>query len=234
MKILICDDSRNSINEIRTLLDAYENTHTVKFEIFTYTNAGDVIARKEHFDIAFVDIEMPEINGLTLTKHLKSVNLNTLIFIVTSFGGYLDDAMDLNVFRYISKPIDGARFKKGLDTALELFRQNSETIIIESQNGTHTVRSGDILCIAIDKRKTKVVTTRGEYISNENLSFWKGKTDTLGCFTQPHYSFLVNMKHITDFTKTEITLSGGMSVPISRGHYTEFRKAFYEYMGVSA
>ena len=234
MKILICDDSDNSINDIQNLLDKYENTHSVKFETTAFKSGEELIHKTESFDIAFVDIEMPGVNGLALTKHLKTVNPNIIIFIVTSFNGYLDDAMDLNVFRYLSKPVDGTRFNKGLDTALKLYRQNSESIIIETSDGTHYVSSGDILCIAIDKRKTKVVTVKGEYISGENLSFWKGRTDALGCFVQPHYSFLVNMKHITDFTKTEITLSGGLTVPISRGHYAEFRKAFFEFMGVSA
>lgn len=233
MKILICDDSDNSIYDIQKLLDIYENSHPVKFEIISFTSGKKLIERTDHFDVAFVDIEMPGVNGLTLTKHLKAVNPNITIFIVTSFNGYLDDAMDLNVFRYLSKPVDSTRFNKGLDMALELYRQNSESIIIETTDGTHNLSSGDILYITIDKRKTRVVTVKGEFISCENLSFWKDRTDLLGCFVQPHYSFLVNMKHITDFTKNEITLDTGVTVPISRGHYTSFRKSFFEYMGVS-
>lgn len=53
---------------------------------------------------------MPGVNGLSVTKHLQTLNPNIIVFIVTSFQGYLDDAMDLKVFRFLSKPIDENRF----------------------------------------------------------------------------------------------------------------------------
>ncbi len=78
-------------------------------------------------DFAFIDIEMPGVNGLSVTKHLQTLNPNIIVFfIVTSFQGYLDDAMDLKVFRFLSKPIDENRFFKSMDVALNLYKQSTE------------------------------------------------------------------------------------------------------------
>ena len=120
MKILICDDNAESVTDIHNLLDKYTNKNSLSFDIKEFFGGDELIKSQAFFDIAFVDIEMPKTNGLTLTKHLKNVNPNIIIFIVTSFNGYLDDAMDLNVFRYLSKPISSERFEKGLDTAIRL------------------------------------------------------------------------------------------------------------------
>lgn len=236
MKILICDDSENTVKEIHQLLDRFTEKHKNNFDIQEYTNGNRLINSNDFFDLAFIDIEMPQINGLALTKHLKENNPNLIVFIVTSFNGYLDDAMDLNVFRYLSKPINGERFDKSLEAALKLYIQNNENLVLETSDGFHTINSQDILYIAIDKRKTRVVTDKGEYITTQSLNDWKKAVEKLSCFVQPHYSFIVNLKNVTDFTRTEITLSckdKNEVVPISRGYYNDFRKAFFDYMGVT-
>lgn len=53
---------------------------------------------------------MPGINGLKLSQKLKQNNPDILIMIITAFESYLDDAMEIHVYRYLSKPIDENRF----------------------------------------------------------------------------------------------------------------------------
>ena len=121
MKILVCDDDQNIVNRINTILKHISNERKLIFDITTY-NLGDKVCKdKNKYDIAFIDIEMPGINGLSVTKYVKKVNPNAIIFIVTSFQSYLDDAMALNVFRYLSKPIDKNRFIKNMNVAIDLF-----------------------------------------------------------------------------------------------------------------
>lgn len=232
MKILICDDDIEIINEIEGLL----SEHGGDFEITKAQNGNKLIESDEKFDLAFVDIEMPQVNGLTLTKRLKNNNPAIIVFIVTSFNGYLDDAMDLNVFRYLSKPINRERFFKSLDSALKLYNQSSESIVVETANGSHRISSRDILYIAIDKRKTRIVTGKGEFKCVNNLDYWKKIFLGNNSFVQPHYSFIVNLRNVTDFSRTEITINLNDKteyVPISRGHYNDFRQAFFNYVGVT-
>lgn len=230
MKVLICDDNLYDAKRLNDLLDEYSG-----FETELFTDSENVMNSGETFDFAFIDIEMPKLNGLALTRKLKERNPNLTVFIVTSFNRYLDDAMDLNVFRYLSKPVSRERLFKGLDTAIRLYRQNRESIIIETSDGCHSVAVNDILYLTIERRRAKFVTVQGEYISTQGLDHWKSQLLDDMRFTQPHYSFIVNLANVTDFTRTEITLSKGdrtAVVPISRGHYQAFRKAFFDYMEV--
>lgn len=150
---------------------------------------------------------MPGVNGLTVTKHLQKINPNIIIFIVTSFQGYLDDAMDLNVFRFLSKPIDENRFFRSMKIALNLYKQSTEKIILDYFDEYHNIFTIDILYLTIENRKTKLVTKTQEFISNKKFDYWKSHLKPYGYFAQSHYSFIVNLKNVTDFNKNEITLS---------------------------
>lgn len=234
MKVLICDDDPGIIVQIKKLLSSISKQSAYKFHFICFSNGDDILSKNLKVDFAFIDIEMPGVNGLTVTKHLQSINPNIIIFIVTSFHGYLDDAMDLNVFRFLSKPIDENRFQKSMETALNLYHQSTETIILDSFDEHHVIFTADILYLTIDNRKTRIYTKYNDYLLSQKFDYWKERLEQYGYFAQSHYSFIVNLKNVTDFNKNEITISNGtdrIKIPISRGFYQSFKKSLYEYMG---
>ena len=232
--MLICDDNPKIITQIKKYLMEISKQTRYKFDFICFINGNDISTEQIKADFAFIDIEMPGVNGLTVTKHLQKINPNIIIFIVTSFQGYLDDAMDLNVFRFLSKPIDKNRFFKSMDVALNLYHQSTETIILDYFDECHNIFTIDILYLTIENRKTKIITKNNEYISNKKFDYWKNHLKSYDYFAQSHYSFIVNLKNVTDFDKNEITLSVDskkVKVPVSRSFYASFKKSFYEYMG---
>ena len=84
-------------------------------------------------DIVFLDIEMPGLNGIYVGNELKNKNPNIIIFIVTSYSEYLDDAMRFHVFRYLSKPVDPNRLFRNLKDAIELYNTTVTKIPIETK-----------------------------------------------------------------------------------------------------
>lgn len=232
--MLICDDNPKIITQIKKYLFDISKHTRYKFDFMCFRNGDDILTKQIKIDFAFIDIEMPGVNGLTVTKHLQKINPNIIIFIVTSFQGYLDDAMDLNVFRFLSKPIDKNRFFKSMDVALNLYHQSTEIIILDYFDECHNIFTIDILYLTIEKRKTKIITKNNAYISNKKFEYWKNCLKSYDYFAQSHYSYILNLKNVTDFDKNEVTLSSDskkVKVPISRSFYPSFKKSFYEYMG---
>ena len=220
MKVLICDDNPKIIIQIKNYLSKISKQSTYKFDYICFASGDTILNKQIKIDFAFIDIEMPGVNGLTVTKHLQKINPNIIIFIVTSFQGYLDDAMDLNVFRFLSKPIDKNRFFKSMDVALNLYHQSTETIILDYLDECHNIFTIDILYLTIENRKTKIITRNDEFISNKKFEYWKNCLKSYDYFAQSHYSFIVNLKNVTDFDKNEITLS------------FDQKKSVYQYPGV--
>ena len=236
MNILVCDDNINDLTNITNLLELYNSDNTYKFNIYSYQDPKKIIFENTIFDIAFIDIEMPYINGLEITRYLQSQNNNIIVFVITSYQGYLDEAMDLNVYRYISKPVDKIRFMKSLNSAVRLSLENDDKIVISnSANNTRTLFTINILYLSISKRNT-IFTTKNEIVlSNKKFTHWKKEVIDYNYFAQPHYSYIVNLKYVTNFDRKSVTLTYDANnvykLPVSRSFYMQFKLKFYEYMG---
>ena len=236
MKVLICDDNSIDIENIKRAIKLSKKKSIIELDITCFSRGYNVINCEEKFDLAFVDIEMPGVNGLSVTQHLKRINPNIIVFIVTSYQSYLDKAMDLNVFRYISKPIELKRFQESLNTAIDLYHQSTENIVLEYYDECYNIFTTDILYLTIEKRKTKIVTTEREYITRDKFDIWKKRMLKYDYFAQTHYSFIVNLRNVIKFDKSQATLiqnNKTINIPISRACYSSFKKSFYEYMGVT-
>lgn len=234
LKILICDDDKETVDEIREHLNAFSQKHKIVFEMEAFCSR-DAAAKDAVYDMAFIDIEMPEINGLALTSLLKEKNRNIIIFIVTSYECYLDDAMDLEVFRYISKPIDTDRFYRALKTAVQYYHTNTQIVTLEYYDEFYTVFTRDILYITTEGKYAVVVTRQKKYLTNQRIGYWKNKLRDIEYFVQTHYSFIVNMRYITDFKKAELHIEADCKkivLPISQRRYSSFKKLYFSYMGV--
>ena len=101
MRIAICDDEQNYRNLITKYIRFYFQEHLLDLEYDEFSSGEELLLSNKKFDIVFLDIEMNELNGIQTAKELNKRNKKTIIFIITAYQKYLDDAMDLNVFRYI-------------------------------------------------------------------------------------------------------------------------------------
>ncbi len=230
MKIAICDDNRTYVDEIKRITEEFLCTQVSDFEIDSYYDSQEIYESNSVYDMAFLDIEMPGYSGIEVAKKLQSLNSHIIIFIITSYNKYLDDAMDLNVFRYIQKPLDPQRIKSGLERALKCIDNTVITFFLKQGNSSKSVTSNDIIYIETVGRSIKVVTTDNEYLSDSKMDFWKSKL-VASFFYRVHKSFIVNMNYITDYQRDTVILSKKYKVPISYRKQAEFKKAFLSYIG---
>lgn len=107
MNIFLCDDDCLITKQLSEYLTEYfSNIKMNTIKIFTFNTAFPLLSSSVIPDIVFLDIEMPEINGIEIAKKLYSMYHDCIIMIVTSYSEYLDAAMDIHVFRYLDKPIN--------------------------------------------------------------------------------------------------------------------------------
>lgn len=234
MRIAICDDDEGIRLQLHKLLKTYFVTNRLKSpDIICFGNGEEMLAYKDAFDILFLDIEMPGKSGIHIGQDIKQKNPEVIIFVITSYAEYLDEAMRIHVFRYLTKPIEKLRLYRNLKDALQIYYNNSQKILIETKTGGHTLRAADILCVEASYRKVLIHTVGGEkpYESIRNMQYWEAVLNEK-CFFRTHRSFLVNMEHISSFDHSVIYLSGSEICPyLTRRKYTEFKKAYMNYIG---
>ena len=113
MKILLVDDEKLQ------LLRLEETVKKVlpEAELLSYSNPLKAFEEneKEQIDIAFLDIEMPGLNGIALAKKLKGVNPKINIIFVTAYNNYAMEAMKMHASGYVSKPVSGEKIKEEVE-----------------------------------------------------------------------------------------------------------------------
>lgn len=228
MKIAICDDDIYAMAENRKYILDYFHARRLKYpEIFTYTNGTSLISHADGLDLVFLDIEMTGINGIDTGKILKKLNKDLIIFVVTSYLEYLDDAMRFHVFRYLSKPLDKKRLFQNLDDAIQQYYSANRTISIETKDEIHNVSAHDIIFIEVISRKVLIHTTEQEFISAQPLSYWISLTNPLHSFYQTHKSYLVNMEHISRVQNDRVYLyNNQFQASLTVRNRTEFKKSY--------
>lgn len=230
MRILICDDDTLFIEQLQKYIESYfESNHLKSPEIVSFTSGEALLSDKGEKDIVFLDIEMPGMNGIYVGRELKKYNKNVIIFIITSYSEYLDEAMRFHVFRYLSKPLERQRFFRNMQDAMDLYHRLTFLLPIETKDSVYTVSSSDIIYIEAIERKVLVHTLDTAYESIHNMAYW---VDTLpqNCFFQTHRSFIVNLEHVINFDHTLIQLTTGQNAYLTRRKYGTFKNAYLLYL----
>ena len=235
IKVLVCDDDKMITDKVKHLLNDIQEQYSFELNIQIYNDGQSVMKENEVFDIAIVDIEMPNVDGLALSEELKRRNPDTVVLILTSFSDYLDSAMRIQVFRYLSKPIDEERFTKNFIEAVSYYKQISKQIIVESCDEVLTIKTKDIFYIGNLKHGSVIATKHGDYKTNKKPQEWYEIINQPNCFTFSHKSFLVNLQNVINFDKNTVHFQGSNDsvriACISQRKYYEFKKAFFDFAG---
>ena len=231
MRVLICDDHEQIRHQIEGLIMRYFEERGVEVpEIQGFSDGIELLNDEKNKDIVFLDIEMPGMDGIRTGQQLMSKNGNMIIIMITSHNQFLDDAMRFRVFRYLSKPIDEGRFNRNLQDALRQYALTGKNIVIETREGVYRVSSDDIILCEARARKVLVHTKNGTYESLHNLEYWL-MTLNANSFVQPHRSFIVNMRYITEFNHSSIKLYHNQyEAFLTRRKYQKFKNAYLRYI----
>lgn len=229
MKIAICDDEQIYIDNIAEHLDIFSAENNIDFEKSIFTSSADILASDIRFDIAVLDVEMDNINGIKLGSELRKRNPHIILIYVTAYRKYLDDALNLNAIRFFEKPLDPQRFYRGLHDAVKRIDNTSISFYLKDQELTERISAQDIIFVEIEKRKTKVVTRDKEYRSDHHISFWQDKlTSTI--FISPHKSYIINFNYVTAYERNYVILDERYKVNIARNKQADFYRKFMQYV----
>lgn len=231
MRILICDDDILMCGQLQTYIEDYFEKICAKSpEIVCFSNGESLLADKGEKDILFLDIELPGISGIDVGNELKKANDHIIIFVVTSYSEYLDDAMRFHVFRYLSKPLDRRRFFRNMKDALDLYNTMTIKIPVETRHGVHTLLASSIIAVEAQGRKVIVHTTTQDFESVRNMQYYLGLLPK-NCFFQTHRSFIVNFEHVTDFDHSLVYMAGSQfHAYLTKRKYTSFKNAYLLYL----
>lgn len=231
MRILICDDDQNIIEQLhKYIIEFFKSKKLESPEIQCYSSGEALLSDNSSKDIVFLDIEMPGLNGIYVGKELKEKNKNTIIFIITSYIEYLDDAMRFHVFRYLSKPLDRQRLFQNMKDAILLYNSTNIKIPIETKDGIYTCTASEIIMLEAMGRSIIIHALSRDLITRQNMEHWN-RVLNMPCFFRSHRSFIVNMKYVSDFDHSLIHLYNDQyTAYLTKRKYSEFKNTYFLYL----
>lgn len=231
MRIAICDDEKSILNELEKYVNEYfTKKRYPKPNIRCFNNADEFIQTNYKAEIAFLDIEMPGTNGIILANKLHEANANCIVFIITSYSEYLDEAFRAKVFRYLSKPIEKMRLFRNLDDALAVYNQISKPITFQSNKENYTINPNKIVMIYRQQRKYYLCTETRKYIVSNTIEQWFSMLPE-SMFFKSHKSYLVNYRYVDSFTKDTISLCNNKyKAFLSTRLHATFKKSYLMYI----
>jgi len=178
--------------------------------------------RSKHIDLIFLDIEMPEIDGISFLQMLK--NIPAVIF-TTAYRNYAVEAFDLDVLDYLLKPISFDRFvssinkyyertDKPLNVQAEVKKETVEYLNVKADRKTYKIDISKIQYIESLKDYVKIVCSDESIVTHDSLSNMEAFLSECG-FIRIHRSFLVAIDKIKSYDAESVFLENN-ELPISR------------------
>ena len=234
MYIAICDDNAADLaaayEAVRSVLDE----KCVQYTLDRFTTPDDLLSAENTYDMVFLDVEMDGMTGIELARKLREIKQDCLVFFITNYSTYLDNAFDVNAIRYLTKPIDRVRLSAGIDSALERIESIRRKITLtDFKTKTKTeINISDIIYIETKNRRTKVITLNYEFETIEIFSEIKSIIEgEVNYFAAPQQSYYVNLKYVTDYDKLSVTMTYGgktYTAMMSRRCYKDFAAKMFE------
>lgn len=245
MNIAVCDDEENIRIYIKKLIEMQD----ADCLIMEFSSAGELLQfwqqeDREQIDILFLDISMDGTDGMEAAEQIRKWkeeqgeavwgSLPFLIF-VTGYPEYMPKAFSVNAFQYLVKPIDEKEFEDVFAQAVREYRyleakKNTEPreILVRNGNVTRKVLADDIYYIESSNRKIIV------FMKSEKIECY-GKigeleNELIEGFFRIHKGYLVNMKYVERYSRTEVLMKNGSNLLISKYKYQDFIKAYLGYI----
>lgn len=128
MKAILVDDEALSLDFLERQLNKISNIQVIGK--YTSFDLGIAISIIEDVDILFLDIQLPETNGMVLAKELLRLNPQLIIIFVTAHNDYATEAFELNALDYLLKPVKVHRLQKTLERIKQIHKNKTFTVNI--------------------------------------------------------------------------------------------------------
>ena len=234
IKTAICDDEAN----IRSYLSSLIRAQPYPCEIVEYASAGDCLADHREIDLLFLDIELvpDRPDGMALAGRLRerAPEAQPVIVFVTGHERYVFDAFDVGAFHYLLKPVDEDRFARVFARAVNQIMAGREeprrgrVLTLRSASTGRAVPLDSIIYIESSDHKVVLHLRDGEFAYYARLRDLE--LELQGRFFRIHKGYLVNLSYVDGYGKTEVTLTNGEKLLLSKYKYRDFVKAYLRFL----
>ncbi|NLO10636.1 MAG: response regulator transcription factor [Clostridiales bacterium] len=228
MKIALVDDEVLYLKKLKEQVCSALNKLGIDYDIHSFHSGKEFLDSDKSFDLIYLDIEMPIIDGINTAKLYRERHNKGLIIFLTNHMEMIQSGYLVNAFRFIEKNGRDDKFNEALQSAIVTISDRKKELITTIDGADIVLEHEDILYIEAADRGIKVVTIYDIFFSKEKISDMRRKLGG-SCFYQSHRAFIVNLNHILRYDKRDIYLKGGHCALLSVKKTNEFKEVYYNW-----
>lgn len=231
MRIAIVEDDEAAKKQLEEALRRYETEQAIAFDITWYPSGVVFLEQwKQDADIVFMDIEMPELNGIDTARRMRKTAAETVLIFVTNLAQYAITGYEVNALDYVLKPLNYFSFKLKIAKALEMVqRRRGSMLQINTEHGTEYVRATDVWYIEVRDHDLLYHTPHGTLKTSGALKKLETQLLPEGFF-RCNYCYLVNLRHV-GYLHGSSVMVGEDELKISRNRKKEFLLRLNQFYG---
>ena len=228
MRIAVCDDEELFRIEFKAVLDKL--LINSEYDIDTFSDGENLYRAflSSPYDLVFLDIEMPGIDGITLAKRLRADSENVIIVFLTSHIEYALEGYEVNALRYLTKPVDTTKLREVL-RYIDDRKKKSSQIMIKEDGEEIIIDLNDILYMEAMDKNVRIVTSVKEYITRYNIGDYEEELKNNGFF-RIHRGYLISLSRVRKIANNAVILDNDVSLPVSRSNMRALKDTLYAYV----
>lgn len=231
INVAIVEDEKEAAEILLGYLDRYTKEKGAEFHPLCYENPIKFLANyTSNYDIVFMDIELPDLNGMETARKMREIDKTVALVFVTNMAQFAIKGYEVDAFDFIVKPVTYFDFALKLERAID--RMSGRTgvkIMVSVDDALKCITADEIKYVEIIKHRLIYHTTSGTFEAYGTLK--KVAPALLSAdFAKCNNCYLVNLRYVSGVKGYTVTV-GGDELQISHPKKKEFIKALNNYLG---
>lgn len=235
LKIALVEDNDREAREVLGFIRKYSESDGENIDVTRFSDAVKFLADyASDYDIVFMDIEMPQLNGMDAARKLRKIDQSVVLVFITNMVQFAVNGYEVGAYDFIVKPVSYENFKMKFERILNKHRadfRGRDELVLPCKTGVKRISVSSLKYVEVIGHRLVFHTFDGDTEISGNLSDWESRLKGYN-FSRCNNCYLVNLKYVGEVNATSAVV-GAEQLLISRRRRQNFIDDLTVFLGES-